>query len=55
MDRASGTHAGLDVTGIAPDGSALVNRLDPRCSYAGAMIWVVVLGGWRAWNTSRAM
>jgi|ERR1700722_1022026 len=28
MDRASWTHAGLDVTGIAPhDGSALVNRL----------------------------
>ncbi len=28
MDRASGTYAGLDVTGIRPnDGSALVNRL----------------------------
>jgi hypothetical protein len=28
VDRTSGTHAGLDVTGRAPhDGSALVNRL----------------------------
>jgi hypothetical protein len=28
VDRASGTHAGLDVTGVAPhDGSALVDRL----------------------------
>ena len=31
MDRASGTHAGLDMTGMRPhDGSALVNRLARR-------------------------